>query len=229
MNIAVLGTGVVGQTLALALVRSGHAVVIGTRSVAMARPSAAFPGCDPTAFAYWHRQHAAFPVMQFADAIAQCELVINATLGASILDILATVRVEDLANKILIDVANDLDFSKGSPPTLRISDTPGQSVGARIQTAFPQLHVVKTLNMVAAHVMVQPTLATHGEATVFLSGNSPVAKQVVRALLAEFGWDDIVDLGDIATARTAELLYPLWCSARVATVGITAATKRVEA
>jgi 8-hydroxy-5-deazaflavin:NADPH oxidoreductase len=229
MNIAVLGTGVVGQTLALALARNGHAVVIGTRSVAMARPSVAFPGCDPNAFAYWHRQHSTFPVMEFADAIAQGDIVINATLGASILDILASVRVEDFANKILVDVANDLDFSKGSPPTLRISDTPGASVGARIQTAFPQLHVVKTLNTVAAAVMVQPTLAAHGEATVFLSGNAPVAKQVVRSLLAEFGWDAIVDLGDIATARTAELLYPLWCSARVVGAGTTVAAKRVVA
>lgn len=209
MNIAVLGTGVVGQTLALALAGNGHVVVIGTRSIAAPHPT------ESTAFARWHRQHAQFAVAPFADAIAQCDVLINATRGACILDILALVPVADFAHKVLIDVANDLDFSKGVPPTLRISDVPGTSVGARIQAAFPALHVVKTLNTVDVSVMVRPELAAPDAAIVFLSGNEPIAKQVVRTLLAEFGWDDIVDLGDIATARTAELLYPLWCSARV--------------
>ena len=215
MNIAVLGTGVVGRTLALALAGNGHAVVIGTRCVAAAALTGSCVGGDSNAFAHWHRQHAQFAVEPFADAIAHCDLLINATRGASILDILALVPVADFAYKILIDVANDLDFSKGVPPTLRILDVPGTSVGARIQAAFPTLHVVKTLNTVNASVMLQPELAAPEPAIVFLSGNEPIAKQVVRNLLAEFGWDDVVDLGDIATARTAELLYPLWCSARV--------------
>ncbi len=227
MNIAVLGTGVVGQTLTLALARIGHTVVIGTRSVAATRPSALFPGCDPSAFAYWRRQHGSFSVVQFADAIAQCDLLINATRGTCILDILALVPVADFANKILIDLANDLDFSKGLSPTLRIADVPGMSVGARVQAAFPSLHVVKTLNTANVSVMAQPGLATPAEATVFLSGNNPTAKQVVVVLLEELGWDTIVDLGDIATARTAELLYPLWCSMRSASSVTGFAHKRV--
>ena len=110
--------------------------------------------------------------------------------------------------KALIDVANALDFSMGMPPRLAIKE--GDSLGAQIQRAFPDVKVVKTLNTMNCYVMVNPQMAGGGDHTVFMSGNDSDAKAQVRALLASFGWTDILDLGDISTARGVELLLPLW-------------------
>jgi predicted dinucleotide-binding enzyme len=37
-----------------------------------------------------------------------------------------------------------------------------------------------------------------------------VAKAQVCELLRSFGWEDIIDLGDITTARGPEMYLPLW-------------------
>ncbi|HPH64939.1 MAG TPA: NAD(P)-binding domain-containing protein [Kofleriaceae bacterium] len=210
MKIAVLGTGMVGQSLTAALLARGHFVVIGTRDVATTLAAVEPDTFGAPGFALWYRRYSHVPVVRFADAIAQCDVLINATRATSILDILARVPRATFEDKVLIDVSNDLDFSRGLPPILRITDVAGSSVGERIQTAFPLARVVKTLNTMNAFVMVRPELVSGGDSTVFVSGNDVEAKKLVQVLLREFGWDDIIDLGDIATARTAELLFPLW-------------------
>jgi hypothetical protein len=188
----------------------GHFVVIGTRDVATTLAAVAPDAFGAPGFAIWYRHHRHVPVVQFADAIAQCDVLINATRGTSILEILAGVPSATFEDKVLIDVSNDLDFSRGLPPALRITNVAGSSVGERIQTAFPLVRVVKTLNTMNALVMVRPELVSGGDRTVFVSGNDVEAKKLVQTILREFGWDDIIDLGDIGTARTAELLFPLW-------------------
>src|SRR5437867_2568160 len=113
-----------------------------------------------------------------------------------------------VAGKVVVDVSNPLDFSKGMPPSLAICNT--NSLGEEVQKTLPSAKVVKTLNIVNCEVMVDPAKA--GEPTMLVSGNDPQAKGTVMTLLKSFGWKDIVDLGDIKTARGTEMLLPLWLS-----------------
>jgi 8-hydroxy-5-deazaflavin:NADPH oxidoreductase len=108
---------------------------------------------------------------------------------------------------VLLDVSNPLDFSKGFPPSLSISNT--DSLGELIQRTFPEARVVKALHTVNAAVMVEPSRVP-GPHTLFVSGNDDAAKGAVMDLLRSFGWVSIIDLGDITTARGSEQLLPLW-------------------
>jgi 8-hydroxy-5-deazaflavin:NADPH oxidoreductase len=210
MNIAILGTGMVGQTLASALASQGHQIMIGTRDVATSAASTEPNAYGMPAFGVWHKDHLDVKVGTFAEAAAFGEIVINASNGTSSLETLRQAKCEDIGSTILIDVANDLDFSQGMPPKSKIVDAPGAGLAERIQAAFPKLRVVKTLNTMNAFVMVNPGLVAGGESTVFMSGNDALAKQQVRALLASLGWNDILDLGGIATSRATEMLMPVW-------------------
>jgi predicted dinucleotide-binding enzyme len=184
VRIAVLGTGVVGTTIAGKLRELGHDVLIGSRSA----------GDD---------------AVPFADAATHGELVFNCTNGAASLDALNAAGVENLSGKVLVDVSNALDFSQGSPPIVGVSID--DSLGERIQRAFPEARVVKALNTMNTNVMVDPSVVD-GEHDVFVSGNDEEAKAQVAELLESFGWpaDRILDLGDITAARGQELYVALW-------------------
>jgi predicted dinucleotide-binding enzyme len=125
------------------------------------------------------------------------------------IDALTAAGEANLEGKVLIDVSNALDFSHGVPPTLSVANT--DSVGERIQRAFPGARVVKTLNTVTAAVMVAPTLVADGAHTMFMAGNDPRAKADVQRLLREgYGWKDVIDAGDIMAARGLEMYFVLW-------------------
>jgi 8-hydroxy-5-deazaflavin:NADPH oxidoreductase len=209
MKIAILGTGMVGQALAAALVTKGHNVMIGTRDVAKSLATTAPSGYGLPAFGIWHQSNPAVSVGTFAEAARFSDLLINASNGATALDTLALAKLEKAGNKVLLDVSNDLDFSKGMPPRSRAADIVGSGLGERIQAAYPNLRVVKSLMTMSAMVMVNPALVP-GSSTVFMSGNDADAKAMVHGLLTAFGWTDILDLGDIATSRSAEMLLPIW-------------------
>ncbi|MGP4031161.1 NADPH-dependent F420 reductase [Pseudarthrobacter sp. 1C304] len=208
MKIAVLGTGTVGPAIAGALSNLGHHVVIGTRD-----PEATLGRTEPGAtggppFAEWHAAHSRVGVATYAEAAAGADLVVNATNGAGSLAALAAAGAENLAGKVLIDVANPLDFSRGFPPSLDPVNT--DSLGEQIQRTFPDARVVKTLNTMTASVMVDPLSVAGGDHSVFVSGNDAGAKEVVSGLLRDLGHRDIIDLGDITTARGAEMVLPIW-------------------
>jgi 8-hydroxy-5-deazaflavin:NADPH oxidoreductase len=145
----------------------------------------------------------------FADAAAHGELVVNATPGAASMDALRLAGEANLAGKVLVDIANALDHSQDMPPSLLVANA--DSLGERIQRAFPAARVVKALNTMSAPLMVDPAQLAGGDHSVFVCGDDPDAKAVVTGLLTEgFGWRDVIDLGDITTARGPELLPPLW-------------------
>ena len=208
MRIAVLGTGAVGPTIAEALSALGHDVVMGTRDpqATLARTEPGATGGPP--FAAWHAAHSRIDVATYADAAARADLVVNATNGAGSLEALAAAGAANLAGKVLMDIANPLDFSQGFPPSLNPVNT--DSLGEQIQRAFPEARVVKTLNTMTASVMVDPARVAGGDHSVFVSGNDAAAKEIVSGLLKEFGHRDIIDLGDITTARGAEMVLPIW-------------------
>ena len=148
-------------------------------------------------------------VATFAEAAAHGEIVINATSGTGSLSALKLAGTQNLSGKIIIDVANPLDFSRGMPPTLTVSNT--DSLGEQIQRAFPDAKVVKTLNTTNAFVMVDPARVAGGDHDLFISGNDAAAKARVTELLKRwFGWRNVIDLGDITTARGVEMLLPVW-------------------
>lgn len=209
MKIAILGTGMVGQTLAVALVAKGHDVMIGTRDVAASLANTQPNGYGMPSFGVWHKDHANVRAGTFAQAAVFGELLVNASGGAVSLDMLAQAKAASVGNKVLIDVANDLDFSQGMPPMSRSSDTAGAGLAEQIQAEYPNLRVVKTLNTMSAHVMVNPSLVA-GDSTVFMSGNDAQAKQTVQGILQSLGWTDIMDLGDITSSRAVEMLMPIW-------------------
>lgn len=207
MNIGVLGTGMVGRALGARLAETGDTVMLGSRDPAALMTSGGSAMVGP--FAEWHRDHPAVKVGTFADAAAQGEILFNATGGGVSLDALRMAGPGNLAGKILVDVSNPLDFSGGMPPSLFISNT--DSLAERIQHEFPTVRVVKSLNTVNADLMVDPARLADGDHHVFVSGDDAEAKQAVTHLLRDrFGWREIIDLGDITTARGAEMLMPMW-------------------
>jgi predicted dinucleotide-binding enzyme len=210
-KLGVLGTSVVGRTLAAKLAELRHSVMVGTRdpAVTLARPNADSFGNPP--FKVWREQHPGIEVGTFSQAAAYGEMVVNATSGMSSLDALSSAGHDKLAGKILIDVANPLDFSRGMPPNLSVCNT--DSLGEQIQRAFPKTSVVKTLNTVNASLMVAPKQLADGAHTMFMCGNDAASKAKVAALLESFGWQDVVDLGDITSARGTEMMLPVWLRA----------------
>src|SRR5690242_20379536 len=206
MKIGIIGSGVVGQTLGGKLAERGEDVVLGTRSPGNLSEKRGFG----TPLEDWLKSTGSRArVATFADAAGHGEIVINATSGTGSLEALRLAGERNLSDKILIDVSNPLDFSKGFPPLLTVYNT--DSVAEQIQRAFPSAKVVKTLNTVTAALMVDPAKVAGGDHDVFVSGNDAAAKARVSELLRSwFGWRNVIDLGDITTARGAEMVLPLW-------------------
>ncbi|MCS5714585.1 NAD(P)-binding domain-containing protein [Herbiconiux sp. CPCC 205716] len=201
MKIAVLGTGMVGRALAGRLAELGHDVSVGTRDVADTRRSADYPA--------WQKQHPAIALRTFREASEASELILNAVAGAHALPALETVGAAALSGKVLLDLAIPLDLSAGLPPTLTTANT--DSLGERIQAAFPDTFVVKSLHTVYYEVMIDPARVP-GEHSIFVAGNDPSAKDVVIGILEQFGWParSIIDLGDITAARATEMYSRLF-------------------
>lgn len=203
MNVGVFGTGIVGRTIAGKLSEVGHSVLMGTRDVAKTSDGSA------SDFAIWHKEFPKIELVKFTDAAKLCEILVNATSGGASLEVLRMAGSENLAGKILVDIANPLDFSKGMPPTLSVCND--SSLAEQIQVAFPEIKVVKTLNTMTAALMVNPSLLA-GDHSVFICGNDVKAKHDVVGMLESFGWktSNILDLGDISASRGLEMYLPLW-------------------
>lgn len=195
MKYGVFGTGMVGLAISARLAELGHEVMIGTRDPAK---SAEKLKSKPPAV----------KVGTFAQAAAFGAVLFNATHGSASIEVLKMAGEANLNGKPLVDIANPLDFSKGMPPSLLVTNT--DSLGEQIQRAFPNLKVVKTLNTVTAPLMVNPQQLAGGDHQIFLCGNDAEAKETVTGILKSFGWLKILDLGDITNARATEAILPLW-------------------
>jgi 8-hydroxy-5-deazaflavin:NADPH oxidoreductase len=187
MRIAILGTGRVAQSLAAGLQRAGHDVVFGSR--------------DPA-----NRTGLSAPVLASADAVVGADLVLNAVQGVDTLPLLASIGADQLDGVVLWDIANaaNPDFSLAIPD---------DSLGRRIQEAFPAVKVVKAANHVAAVVIADPSTLP-APTTLFLSGDDGDAKEVVSGLLTDLGWprESLFDLGGIVNAYGQEHYLALFGS-----------------
>lgn len=204
-KIAVFGTGVVGNIIGKKLIQLGYTVMMGSRTAT-----------NEKALTWVDANGKNASAGTFADAASFGEVIFNCTKGEIALEIFEQAGIENFKNKLIIDISNPLDFSKGMPPTLIPEYTNTNSLGEEIQKLLPEANVVKTLNIVNCEVMVDPA-KSGGDPTMFISGNNNEAKEKVKAILNQFGWKDIIDLGDITTARGTEMLLPIWLRTYMAT------------
>lgn len=200
MKISILGTGNVGDTIGSKLVELGHTVMMGSRTAN-----------NEKAQAFVAKHNGKAQAGTFAEAAAFGELIFNCTKGENSSDALKLAE-SGLNGKILIDVSNPLDFSKGMPPSLIPGLSNTNSLGEEIQKQFPTVKVVKTLNTMWCGLMVNPNMIGGGDHVNYISGNDADAKSKVKSLLNEFGWknENILDLGDITNARATEAVLPIW-------------------
>jgi predicted dinucleotide-binding enzyme len=208
MKIAIVGTGMVGQTIASKLEELGHEVYMGTRNANETKSRTDVNQMTGKSFSDWHSENKGISVVNFSDLPSDCDVYFNATHGANSIDALNMVG-DKLNGRILVDVANPLDFSNGMPPSLFVCNT--DSLGEQIQRTFPEAHVVKSFNTMNCYLMVNPSLV-QGDHNVFVSGNDESAKNTFTSLLKDIGWGEnqILDLGDITSARATEMMLPIW-------------------
>ena len=198
MRFGVLGTGMVGQVIAGKLVSLGHETMMGSRRAGNEKATS------------WADEAGELGLEgSFADAASHGEVLVNATAGAASLEALEAAGEQNLDGKVLVDIANPLDFSGGMPPTFTVANT--DSLGEQIQRTFAGARVVKALNTVTAAVMVEPTIVP-GSHNAFVCGNEAAAKETVSDLLESFGWPPsaVIDIGDISGARATEMYLALW-------------------
>ncbi|MFM2376755.1 MAG: hypothetical protein RLZZ165_1852 [Bacteroidota bacterium] len=201
MRAAVFGTGMVGDAIGSKLVELGHIVMMGSRTAE-----------NEKAIAFVAKQEGKAGAGTFADAAAFGDIIFNCTAGVGSMEALKQAGEANIRGKIIVDIANPLDFSNGMPPSLSICNT--TSLGEEIQKAFPQAKVVKALNTMWCGIMVNPAMVHGGDHHTFVCGNDAAAKAEVKEILKAFGWaeQNILDLGDITKARGTEMFLPLWLS-----------------
>jgi 8-hydroxy-5-deazaflavin:NADPH oxidoreductase len=202
MNIGVLGTGMVGEAIATALIEKEHNVRMGSRSASNEKA---------TAWVNKSNNHATQG--DFNDAAAFGEIVFLCLNGAHALDAVRSIDADSINGKIVIDVTNPLDFSKGMPPRLIEGLSNSTSLGEEIQNTLPGARVVKVLNTITANLMVNPKLVNNGDHTLFICGNDADAKNKVKHFLVDtFEWkpENLLDLGGIIAARGTEAYVPFW-------------------
>lgn len=212
MRISVLGTGVVGQTLSVKLIETGHDIMMGTRDVQEKLLEESNDNYGNPPLKEWLKRNDKVTLGTFAESAAFGEMVINATNGANSLNALDLAAEENLSGKVILDVSNPLDFSKGMPPSLLDGVNNTNSLGEEIQKEFPDTKVVKTFNTMSCYLMVNPDSVGGGRHVNFISGNDVAAKGLIRELIKQFGWKDenIIDLGDISAARAQESVLLIW-------------------
>jgi 8-hydroxy-5-deazaflavin:NADPH oxidoreductase len=194
MKVGIIGSGVVGQTLAGGFAKHGHEVEIGTRNPAKLKDWSKNPGVK---------------VNSFVEAAAFGDVVVLAVGGEVAQEALRLIGPVALQGKTVIDACNPIG---GGPPVngvLSFFTTQNESLMERLQKAYPSAHFVKAFNSVGSGQMVNPQFAG-GRPTMFICGDDANAKKSVAQILDQFGWDT-EDMGAVEAARAIEPLCRLWC------------------
>ena len=197
MNIGILGSGDVGRRLGDGFIELGHTVKIGSRNP------------NQEKIIEWMAKHEKVKVSSgsFAEAASFGELDIIATSWAGTDEVIRMANPKNFASKVVIDVTNPLDFSKGMPPRLAIGHA--DSAGETVQRMLPDSKVVKAFNTVGNSHFIHPDFPG-GPPTMFICGNDDKAKKTITDnILTKLGWETI-DIGGIDGARLLEPLAFLW-------------------
>jgi hypothetical protein len=195
MNVGILGSGVVAQTLGAGFLKHGHAVTLGTR--------------DAGKLAEWSARHPQARIGSFADAATFGELIVLAVKGSAALDALRLSGGAALAGKTVIDATNPIVAAPPVNGVLKFFTSLDESLMERLQRAYPGARFVKAFSSVGNARMVNPRFAD-GTPTMFICGDDTGAKRAVTGVLDQFGWETL-DLGGVEAARAIEPLCILWC------------------
>lgn len=195
MNVGIIGSGVVAQSLAAGFLKHGHEVMLGTRS--------------PEKLDAWLGDNRRGKVGSMASAAAFGELVVLAVKGTVALEALRAAGLANLAGKVVIDTTNPIADAPPVNGVLRFFTTLDESLMERLQKAVPAARFVKAFNSVGNAFMVDPHFAG-GKPSMFICGNDEPARQTVRTVVESFGWD-AQDMGKAEAARALEPLCMLWC------------------
>ncbi len=191
MNVGIIGSGQVAQSLAKGFLGRGDAVVLGTRNAAKLEDFVA--------------ANAGSRAASNAEAAAFGELIVVATSGNATIAVLEALDSAAFSTKVVIDATN---LIAEDPAGFRLETGANDSMGERVQRALPQAHVVKAFNTVAAADMVDPKYSG-GPPTMFIAGDDAGAKTAVSDILKSFGWD-VADIGGITSARYLEAMCMAW-------------------
>ncbi|MCA9565231.1 MAG: NAD(P)-binding domain-containing protein [Myxococcales bacterium] len=196
MRVAVIGSGVVGETLANGFLKHGHSVMRASRS--------------PEKLSNWRGPEGSeFSVGDFAEASAWGEVVVLAVKGTAAVEAVTMCGAENLAGKPVIDATNPIANLAPVNGVLQFFTGPNESLMEMLQKAAPDAHFVKAFSCVGNAFMVDPDFGGE-KPTMFICGNQAGAKAAVSELLVDFGWD-VEDMGSVESARAIEPLCMLWC------------------
>lgn len=195
MKVGILGSGIVAQALARGFLKKGHQVVLGTRDAAKLKDFVA--------------QHPGAQTASFAAAAKFGELVVLAVKGSVAREALEAAGAGNLAGKPVIDATNPIADAPPVNGVLKFFTSLDDSLMERLQRAVPAAHFVKAFSSVGNAFMVDPQFPG-GKPTMFICGNNDAAKQTVRGILDQFGWET-ADMGKVEAARAIEPLCMLWC------------------
>ena len=195
MNVGILGSGDVGKSLAKGFVQAGHAVKIGTRQTPNEK------------LQQWIKE-SGFTITEgtYQEVAAFGEILVIATLGNAVEEVINAAGKENFKGKLVIDVTNPLDIQPNQPPKL---STAHSSNGELVQSLLPDSHVVKSFNIVGNSLFVNPQFA-QGDPDMLVCGNDEDAKKQVTQILQDFGWKNIIDIGGIDQSHYMEALCILW-------------------
>lgn len=193
MKVGILGSGIVAKQIAIGFLNSGNDVKLGTR--------------DSQKLNEWLKSFPSATVGSFSEAASFGDIVVIATLWGGTENALRLSGLENFKNKTVIDITNPLDFSSGVPP--KFSVTYGNSAGEQIQNWLKDSKVVKAFNTVSASIMINPKLE-EGNPDLLIAGNDPDAKKLVTEIARSFGWQNVIDMGDIKQAFWLETFAMLW-------------------
>jgi predicted dinucleotide-binding enzyme len=194
MNIGIIGSAVVGQTLAKGFQKHAYAVRIGSRTPEKLKEFSARSGIQAATS---------------ADVAAWAELVVLAVKGTQAASALEQAGRDNLRNKIIIDTTNPIAEAPPVDAVVQFFTGPNSSLMEQLQAQFPDARFVKAFNSVGNARMVNPSFAG-GKPTMFFCGNDGEARAAVARILEQFGWEP-ADMGKAAAARAIEPLCQLWC------------------
>ena len=195
-RIGIIGSGIVGQTLASGFIKHGYQVKIGTN--------------HPEKLDKWLQS--AGPqgsVGSFSEAGLFGDLIVLAVKGSAAIEAIEKTGEAILMGKTIIDTTNPIADVPPENGVLSYFSSINESLMERLQSTFPTAHFVKAFSCVGNAFMVNP-IFPEGKPTMFICGNSDDAKNNVKTILEQFGWDT-EDMGFAVSARAIEPLCILWC------------------
>jgi predicted dinucleotide-binding enzyme len=195
-KIGVIGSGAVAKALGNGFLKHGYEVMLSSR--------------DVIKLADWKEKGGnRAQTGNFADAAKFGDIVVLAVLGTAAAEAIEEAGPQHLRGKTVIDTTNPIAEAPPVDGVINYFTTLNDSLMEQLQARFPEVHFVKAFNSVGNTSMVNPSFK-EGKPGMFICGNNDQAKQEVKHILDQFGWET-EDMGKVTAARAIEPLCMLWC------------------